>query len=176
MPLSLHSSRDRNFDIAASPHSHACLPEVPPCPPRQAHSGLHLSRYSYLLGWFCFFAVLFAVQGTFSPLRAESPKSYYKQGRQAEIREDYITAYQDYRQAWLGKPKDMAYKEAYERLRFQAAAQYVEMGKKLRDDGQLNDALTDFLRALEVDPTYEAAQQEAQRTRALINGPNAPQA
>ena len=41
-------------------------------------------------------------------------------------------------------------------------------------DGQLNDALTDFLRALEVDPTYEAAQQEAQRTRALINGPNAP--
>ncbi|MHB1959113.1 MAG: cohesin domain-containing protein [Acidobacteriaceae bacterium] len=116
------------------------------------------------------------MQGAFSPLRAESAKKYFKEGKRAEIREDYIAAYQDYRQAWLAKPKDMEYKESYERLRFQAAAQYVEMGKKLRDQGQLNDALTDFLRALEVDPTYEAAQQEARRTRVLINGSNAPQA
>jgi general secretion pathway protein D len=111
-----------------------------------------------------------------SPLHADAAKNYFKQGKQAEIREDYITAYQDYRQAWLAKPKDMAYKEAYERLRFQAAAQYVEMGKKLRDQGHLNDALTDFLRALEIDPTYEAAQQEAQRMRARINGSSAPEA
>ena len=122
------------------------------------------------------FAIAFAAQGAFSPLGAESAKKYFKEGKRAEIREDYIAAYQDYRQAWLAKPKDMEYKESYERLRFQAAAQYVEMGKKLRDQGQLNDALTDFLRALEVDPTYEAAQQEAQRTRVLINGSNAPQA
>ncbi|MHB1841133.1 MAG: tetratricopeptide repeat protein, partial [Acidobacteriaceae bacterium] len=120
--------------------------------------------------------IAFAVQGAFSPLRAESAKKYFKEGKRAEIREDYITAYQDYRQAWLVKPKDMEYKESYERLRFQAAAQYVGMGKKLRDQGQLNDALTDFLRALEIDPTYEAAQQEARRTRVMINGSNAPQA
>jgi general secretion pathway protein D len=173
MPLPLHPSRDRNFDIAASPHPLGCLPEVPS---RRAISGPQPSRCLHLFGWLLFFAVAFAVQGAFSPLRAESAKKYFKEGKRAEIREDYITAYQDYRQAWLAKPKDMEYKESYERLRFQAAAQYVEMGKKLRDQGQLNDALTDFLRALEIDPTYEAAQQEAQRTRARINASSPPQA
>jgi general secretion pathway protein D len=164
-------SRDRNFDIAASSHPLAYLPDVSSsC----AHPSLPISRFVRLFGWLCLIVVAFAIQGTFSPLHADAAKKYFKQGKQAEIREDYITAYQDYRQAWLAKPKDMEYKEAYTRLRFQAAAQYVELGKKLRDQGQLNDALTDFLRALEVDPTYEQARQEADRTRAKINGSSAP--
>jgi general secretion pathway protein D len=166
MPLSLHLSRDRHPSIAASPHPGARLPQFSP-----------QRRFrSHLFAWFCFFVVAFAVQGALSPLRAESAKDYFKAGKRAEIREDYIAAYQNYRQAWLAKPKDMAYKESYERLRFEAAAQYVEMGKKLRDQGQINDALTDFLRALEIDPTYEAAQQEAQRMRARINASSPPQA
>ncbi|MFZ1945653.1 MAG: cohesin domain-containing protein [Acidobacteriaceae bacterium] len=119
--------------------------------------------------------VAFAIQGALSPLHADAAKKLFKQGKDAEIREDYITAYQDYRQAWLAKPKDMEYKEAYTRLRFQAAAQYVDMANKLRDQGQLNDALTDYLRALEIDPTYEEARQQADRIRARINGSGAPQ-
>ncbi len=173
MPLSFYLSRDRNLDIAASPYLLVCPTDAPS---RPVNPRLLLSRYSRRFGWFFLFIIAFAVQGAFSPLHANSAKKYFKQGKKAEIREDYITAYQDYRQAWLAKPKDMEYKESYERLRFQAAAQYVDLGKKLRDQGQLNDALTDFLRALEIDPTYEAAQQEAQRTRAKIDGANAPQA
>jgi general secretion pathway protein D len=114
--------------------------------------------------------LLLCWQSCLTPLLAESAGGYFKDGRNAEIREDYITAYQDYRRAWLKKPKDLHYKEAYQRLRFLAAAQYVDMGHKLRDQGQLNDALTDFLRALAIDPSYEAAQQEAQKTRAMITG------
>ena len=172
MHFPFYLSRDRNLDIAASSHPLACPTEVPlSC----ANSSLSLSRTLRLFGWIGFFVVAFAIQGTLSPLHADAAKNYFKQGKQAEIREDYITAYQDYRQAWLAKPKDMEYKEAYTRLRFQAAAQYVEMAKKLRDQGQLNDALTDFLRALEIDPTYEEARQEADRLRARING-SAPQA
>lgn len=114
--------------------------------------------------------VLLSVQSFSIPLLAESAGGYFKDGRNAEIRDDYITAYQDYRRAWLKKPKDMKFKEAYQRLRFLAAAQYVDMGHKLRDQGQLNDALTDFLRALAIDPSYEAAQQDAQKTRAMITG------
>jgi len=140
------------------------------------HSGLGLSRCSYIFGCLCLFLVSFAIQGTLSPLRAESAKNYYKQGKAAEIREDYITAYQDYRQAWLAKPADMRYKESYLRLKFSAAFEYVTMGRKLRAQGQLNDALTDFLRALEVDPSNEAAQQEAQQVRALIDGKAAAEA
>ena len=69
----------------------------------------------------------------------------------------------------------MKYKESYQRLRFLAASQYLDMGRKLRSQGQLNDALTDFLRALAIDPSYEAAQQEAQRTRAQISGSSSNQ-
>src|SRR6185437_6033436 len=172
MSFSFYLSRDRNFDIAPSSHPLACQIDVSSsC----ANIRLSLSRSARLLGWICFFVIAFAIQGTFSPLHADAAKKLFKQGKQAEIREDYITAYQDYRQAWLAKPKDMEYKESYTRLRFQAAAQYVEMGKKLRDQGQLNDALTDFLRALEIDPSYEEARQEADRTRARINGSSSSQ-
>ena len=104
------------------------------------------------------------------PARAEHSKDYYRNGKKAELQEDYITAYQDYRQAWLQKPEDMQYKESYLRLKFQAASQYVDMGNKLRERGQLSDALTDFLRALEIDPSDEAAQQEAVQIRSLIHG------
>lgn len=172
MSFSFYLSRDRNLDIAASSHPLAAPTDVPSfC----AHPRLPFSRCVQLFGWIGFFVLAFAIQGTFSPLHADAAKKLFKQGKQAEIREDYITAYQDYRQAWLAKPKDMAYKESYTRLRFQAAAQYVEMGKKLRDQGQLNDALTDFLRAIEIDPSYEEARQEADRTRARIGGTSAPQ-
>ncbi len=118
----------------------------------------------------CLLSVSIALLGAWALLHAESAKQYYKAGKNAEIREDYITAYQDYRQAWLAKPGDMTYKESYQRLRFLAASQYLDLGRKLRSQGQLNDALTDFLRALEIDPSYEAAQQEVNRTRAKIEG------
>jgi general secretion pathway protein D len=127
-------------------------------------------RRSGIFGWLGLLLLSMATQGALCPLHAESAHGYYKDGKKAEIREDYITAYQDYRKAWQKKPSDMSYKEAYERLRYLAASQYIDMGHKLRDQGQLNDALTDFLRALAIDPSYEAAQQEVQRTRALING------
>ncbi len=137
-----------------------------------AHSFPQLRRPG-VLGWVCLLLVMLAAQGSFSSLIAESAKNYYKAGKHAEIREDYITAYQNYRQAWLEKPQDMKYKESYQRLRFLAASQYLDLGRKLRTEGQLNDALTDFLRALAIDPTYEAAQQEVNRTRAKINGSKA---
>ena len=123
-----------------------------------------------MLLWILLLLALTAVPGITRPLYGESPKHLYKAGKQAELREDYITAYEDYRKAWLAQPADMKYKESYERLRFLAASQYLDLGRKLRSQGALNDALTDFLRALAIDPSYEAAQQEANRTRAQING------
>lgn len=166
MPLPLNLFRDRDSRSVANPSTHTCLPV--PASTQHRRPGLSLSRWPYIFGCLCLFLVSFAIQGAFSPLQAESAKSYYKAGKAAEIREDYITAYQNYRQAWLAKPSDMKYKESYLRLKFSAAYQYVTMGRKLRAQGQLNAALTDFLRALEIDPSDEAAQQEADQVRALI--------
>lgn len=126
-----------------------------------------------VLVWGLLFLVMLIVPGAIRPVYGESAKHLCKVGKQAELREDYITAYEDYRKAWLARPADMKYKESYERLRFLAASQYLDMGRKLRSQGALNDALTDFLRALAIDPSYEAAQQEANRTRAKINGTQA---
>ena len=169
MPFRFHLFPDRNsrsvVTLAAhsrtTPSESELRPGISPSP---------LSRARRIFGWMCLLILCLAMQGASSPLHAESAKNYYKAGKRAEIREDYISAYENYRQAWLAKPSDMKYKEGYERLRYLAGFQYVTMGRKLRAQGQLNDALTDFLRALEIDPSNEAAQQQAQELRVLING------
>ncbi len=127
-----------------------------------------LARRCRLVLLFC--AALLLVQ----PLYAASARHYFKQGRLAEAKDDYIAAYEAYEHAYKLKPTEMRYKEAAARLRTSAAGTYVEQGRKLLDQGQANSALTDFLRALDVDPGDEAAQQEIQKTRAILNG-TAPQ-
>ena len=164
MPLRFYHPLDSTFSSFESAAAHRL--------PRARRSHLRVRRMCSAV-WVCLLLMVVAAPGFFSPLLAEhsnSAKHLYKAGKDAEIREDYITAYQDYRQAWLAKPDDMKYKESYERLRFMAASQYMDMGRKLRQQGNLNDALTDFLRALAIDPSNEAAQQEVDRTRAKING------
>lgn len=109
-----------------------------------------------------------------SPLHATSAGKYMKQGRLAEAKDDPIAAYEAYHHAYMLKPMDMRYKEAYLRLRFPAAAAYVDQGRKLVKQGEYNDALTQFLHALSIDPSDEAANQEIRKVRALVNGANSP--
>ncbi len=108
------------------------------------------------------------------PLHAASARHYFKQGRLAEAKDDFIAAYEGYDHAFKLKPTELRYKEAAARLRPLAGAAYVEQGRKLLDQGQTNEALTDFLRALEVDPSNEAARQEIQKARAILNGTASP--
>ena len=111
-----------------------------------------------------------------TPLYAVSANHLYKQGKLAEAKDDYIAAYEAYHHAYLLKPTDLRFKEASLRLSVAASAEYIGRGRKLRDQGQYNDALTDFLRALDVSPSNEAANQEIRKTRDLINGVPSAQA
>jgi general secretion pathway protein D len=95
---------------------------------------------------------------------AQSAASWNKRGQQAEAREDFDAAFEDYRQAHLKKPKDLRYKERYERLRFQAANVHVDRGRVLRQSGDISGAINEFARALQVDPGNQAAGQELQVT------------
>jgi len=52
-------------------------------------------------------------------------KALYDKGKQAEARQDYITAYNYYHQAYQLKPTDLTYRSSYEYVRFLAAAAYV---------------------------------------------------
>ena len=93
---------------------------------------------------------------------AQSAGGWNSRGQQAEAREDYDAAFEDFRQAHLKKPKDLRYKTRYERLKFEAANMHVDRGRVLRQSGDLSGATNEFARALQIDPGNEAAAQELQ--------------
>ncbi|HEV3207734.1 MAG TPA: cohesin domain-containing protein [Terriglobales bacterium] len=105
---------------------------------------------------------------------AESAKSFYNKGKDAEARQDYEAAYEDYRQAYEQKPRDLAYRAAYERTRFLAGASHVHRGQLLRDAGKLQEAMVEFQKAAQIDSASFIAQQEIRRTQKLIDAANAP--
>ena len=68
----------------------------------------------------------------------------------------------------------MRYKASFERLRFKAAATIVHHGQELRDQGKLQEALADFQKAAQIDPSLFIAQQELKRTLQMINDASNP--
>jgi general secretion pathway protein D len=99
---------------------------------------------------------------------ADSAKSLYNKGKDAEARQNYEAAFDFYRQAYEQKPRDLAYRTSYERTRFLAAASHVHRGQLLRDAGKLQEALAEFQKAGEIDSSSFIAQQEIRRTQKLI--------
>lgn len=102
------------------------------------------------------------------PAIADKAKSFYEKGRDAEARQNYEAAYENYKQAFDLKPKELQYRTAYERTKFLAAASHVHRGQLLRDAGKLDDALKEFEAAIAIDPSSFIATQEAKRTRKMI--------
>ena len=78
------------------------------------------------------------------PAIADKAKDLYAKGQDAEARQKYEAAYDFFKQAYDLKPKDLRYRAAFERIRFEAAASIVHNGQKLRDDGKLDDAVAEF--------------------------------
>ena len=101
-------------------------------------------------------------------LAADKAASLYKQGRDAEARQDYETAFADYQEAYKLKPSDVRYRAAAERSKFLAAASHVHRGQILRDAGKLQDALAEFQKAVAIDSSSFIAVQEEKRTREMI--------
>jgi general secretion pathway protein D len=101
---------------------------------------------------------------------AESAKKLFAQGQAAEAHEDYDGAYEDFRKAYAKDPNDLRMRAAYYRLRQSASSTHVTQGRKLVDQGNLQAALSEFLRAGEIDPGNEAAVQEINRLRGKMAG------
>ena len=112
------------------------------------------------------------------PAAADSAKSLYNRGKDAEQRQDYEKAYDFYKQAYDQKPKDLQFRAAFERLRFLAGASHVHRGQLLREGGKLQEAMAEFQKAAEIDPSSSIAQQELRRTQKLMEAAGAapPQA
>src|SRR5882672_6223490 len=97
------------------------------------------------------FTALFATLVAAIPqAHAQSANKLFKQGRDAESRDDIDTAYSNYYKAFQKKAKDEKYRAAYYRTRDLAAAAHVTRGEKFRVQGDNTSALTEFVRALEI--------------------------
>jgi general secretion pathway protein D len=95
-------------------------------------------------------------------------KALYDKGKDAEARQNYELAYDLYKQAYDMKPTDLSYRSAFERLRFLAGASHVHRGQLLREAGQLPEALAEFQKAADIDPSSAIARQEVKRTQKMI--------
>jgi len=85
----------------------------------------------FSFGLFCLCAVVFVTPAA----HAQSASAWSKRGADAEVREDYDAAYEDYKQAHNKSPKDLRYLAHFERMRFLAATQHIDRGRILRQSG-----------------------------------------
>jgi general secretion pathway protein D len=98
----------------------------------------------------------------------DSAKALYEKGVDAEARQDYEQAFDDFKQAYTLKPKDLTYRTAFERTRFLAASAHVHSGQGLREAGKLDEAAVEFQKAMDIDPSSFVALQELRRTQQMI--------
>jgi general secretion pathway protein D len=105
---------------------------------------------------------------------AQTAATWNKRGNDAEARDDYDAAFEDFRQAHLKKPKDLRYKTRFERLRFEAAAMHVDRGRVLKQSGDIGGAINEFARSLQIDPGNQAAAQELALAEKASAGGTAP--
>jgi general secretion pathway protein D len=117
------------------------------------------------------FLLLFAI---ILPLSAESAKSLYNKAKIAEARQNYEQAFDLYKQAYDKNPQDVSYRSAYERLRFLAGASHVHRGQLLREAGRLQEALAEFQKASDIDPSSAIAKQEIKVTQQMIDAAKSP--
>jgi general secretion pathway protein D len=117
----------------------------------------------------CLLLAFFVLPGV-----AENAKSLFKKAKLAEARQNYEQAYDLYKQAFDQNPQDVGYRAAFERLRFLAGASHVHRGQLLREAGRLQEALAEFQKAAEIDPSSAIAKQEVQVTNQMIQAASAP--
>jgi general secretion pathway protein D len=111
---------------------------------------------------------LFLIAALSLPIYADRGKDAYKRGAQAEREANYDSAFAYYKQAHEAAPNNAAYFTAFTRMRFNVALQHVRNGQLLRNTGALPQALAEFQRAVEVDTSNFAAQQELRRTADML--------
>ena len=103
-----------------------------------------------------------------------------KQALAAEARKDWETALALYNKALTADPNDLTSRIGVDRCRFEAGQLHLRKGRELRQQGQLDSALSEFQKALGYDPGSTIHLQEIDTTLKMIqtakNGPEKPPA
>jgi general secretion pathway protein D len=93
-------------------------------------------------------------------------------GRKAEAIQDYDTALVHYHRAAQANPGDAECKLREMHMRYVAASFHLEQGRKAAQKGDLQLALSEFEKAAAIDPSNEAAEQQAKSTAELLTAVN----
>jgi general secretion pathway protein D len=110
-----------------------------------------------------FCILIFLSPGSMPKAYSESARALYRRGQAAETRGEMIAAYNAYKAAHDLKPSETRYKVSYERIRVLAAADYVRQGETYMRAGSQPAALAAYLKALDVDPGNELAEQDTRK-------------
>ena len=105
-----------------------------------------------------------------APAQAGSRKAkkLFNQARQAESVQDLDKALALYEQALNEHPGHQGYLLSVRRMTFVAGQAHVGAGRLLRNSGNLEEALAEFQRAVEIDPASTVASQEHGRTIEML--------
>ena len=87
----------------------------------------------------------------------------YREGHQAENRKDWDTALVDYEKARSADPQNSLYILHEQKARTNAAAMHFHNGEQLLKQGRADDAAGEFQKAVRIDPTNKAAEQELEK-------------
>lgn len=103
-------------------------------------------------------------------LAAGCPKGQkdFDQGEKANNLSDVDEAYVYYQKALKSDPNNASYRIKVDQSRFDASQVHMQRGYAERKQGDLQAALSEFQRALFIDPSSSVAEQEIQRTTDLI--------
>ncbi|MDP9055488.1 MAG: hypothetical protein M3N93_14485, partial [Acidobacteriota bacterium] len=96
------------------------------------------------------------------------------EARSEEVKGNLDHALQLAEQAMDQDPGDPSYRLEVIRIRFEDGAMHLKSGRKLRNDGKLEEALAEFEKAYGVDPSSDIAEQEIQATKKMIERAKAP--
>ncbi len=89
--------------------------------------------------------------------------AFFQQGRKAELRKDWDTALINYQKAAQTQPENAKFLLEERHARMEAGLFHVQQGKQLLKDGRPTKALGEFQKAVSIDPSNQAAQQELTR-------------
>ena len=107
-------------------------------------------------------------------LAAGCPKGQpvFNQGKKAEDLQDYDAALAYYQKALKADPKNANFKIRLNQARFEAGEFHIKQGLAFRKKGDLQAAAGEFQRAETIDPSSPIAEQELQKTVAMIADKN----
>ncbi len=104
--------------------------------------------------------------------RTRAGDKLLKQGQDAEAVKNWDAALDFYQQAYNEDPRDTSYEIAMRKAMFNAGEAHVKLGREARADGNLTEAIAEFQRAIQIDPSSPIALQELQQTQAILAQPS----